>query len=156
MNIRCSFCQTPYTLGRVEKLAALQHMYTENLNHYDSHCPRCRRANPVLRQKLEMTMPNWRDALKELEAEMTAHPQKEAPPLRGKPETAPVAETGSKPAQAPVKEKLEAMAKPAAQAPAKEKPEAKTKRASQKPAAQPKASAKRARTAKKTETKKGK
>lgn len=145
MNIRCSYCQTPYTLGRIEKLSALQHMYTENLNHYDSHCPRCRRANPVLRQKLEMTFPNWRDALSELEAEMTAHPQQEAPPLRGKPETAPVAETESKPVQAPAKEKPEAKTKPAAQAPAKEKPEAKTK-----------ASAKRARTAKKAETKKGK
>ena len=48
MNIRCSFCQTPYTIGRVEKLDALQHLYAKNLNHYDAHCPRCRRATPVL------------------------------------------------------------------------------------------------------------
>jgi hypothetical protein len=78
MNLRCAFCQTPFSIGRNETLAALQHMYAENLTHYDAHCPRCRRATPVLRQKLEMTLPNWREALKELEAEMAAHPQQAA------------------------------------------------------------------------------
>ncbi|MDL1910727.1 hypothetical protein FBQ81_08530 [Chloroflexi bacterium CFX6] len=135
MNLRCSFCQTPFTLGRVEKLAALQHLYAENLNHYDAHCPRCRRATPVLRQKLEMTMPNWREALKELEAEMTAHPQTEAP--LPKPEPAPAPQAESKPAQPPAKEK-----------PAKEKPAA-GKPASQKPAGQKKAPAGKTTTTKK-------
>jgi hypothetical protein len=79
MNLRCSFCQTPFTVGRVEKLDALQHMDANNLTHYDAHCPRCRRSTPVLRQKLEMTFPNWRDALKDLEKEMKANPQQEAP-----------------------------------------------------------------------------
>ncbi|HKI55141.1 MAG TPA: hypothetical protein VJ987_13520 [Anaerolineales bacterium] len=79
MNLRCSFCQTPFTIGRVEKLDALQHMDANNLSHYDAHCPRCRRATPIPRKRLEMTMPNWRDALKELEAEMKANPQQEAP-----------------------------------------------------------------------------
>ncbi|HEU0297624.1 MAG TPA: hypothetical protein VFR47_33085 [Anaerolineales bacterium] len=78
MNLRCAFCQTPFSIGRNEKLAALQHMYAENLTHYDAHCPRCRRATPVLRQKLEMTLPNWREELKELEAELAAHPQQAA------------------------------------------------------------------------------
>ena len=78
MNLRCAFCQTPFSIGRNEKLAALQHMYAENLTHYDAHCPRCRRATPVLRQRLEMTLPNWREALKELEAELAAHPQQAA------------------------------------------------------------------------------
>lgn len=119
MNIKCSFCQTPYSIGRVEKLDALQHMYANNLNHYDAHCPRCRRATPVLRQKLEMTMPNWRDALKELEKELKANPQPEAP--LPKPETAPVAEAESQPAQAPAKDKP-AKQKPAAQKPAAQKP----------------------------------
>lgn len=119
MNIKCSFCQTPYSIGRVEKLDALQHMYANNLNHYDAHCPRCRRATPVLRQKLEMTMPNWRDALKELEKELKANPQPEAP--LPKPETAPVAEAEAQPAQAPAKDKP-AKQKPAAQKPAAQKP----------------------------------
>jgi len=92
MNLRCSFCQTPFTIGRIEKLDALQEMYARNLTHYDAHCPRCRRATPVLRQRLEMTMPNWRDSLKELEAELKDHPQPEAPLPKPENEPAPVAE----------------------------------------------------------------
>jgi len=95
MNLRCSFCQTPYTLGRVEKLDALQHMDANNLTHYDAHCPRCRRATPVLRKKLEMSMPNWRDSLKELEAELKANPLPEAP--LPTPEPASVTEAVAKP-----------------------------------------------------------
>jgi hypothetical protein len=122
MNLRCSFCQTPYTIGRIEKLDALQHMDANNLTHYDAHCPRCRRATPVLRQKLEMTMPNWREALKELEAELKANPQPEAPPPT--PEPAPVAEAESKPehhrrnrAGKAAKEEAKPVAKPKAKAP---------------------------------------
>lgn len=95
MNLRCSFCQTPFSIGRIETLDALQHMDANNLSHYDAHCPRCRRSTPVLRQKLEMTIPNWRDALKELETEMKEHPQQEAP--LPKPEADSVSETESKP-----------------------------------------------------------
>jgi len=95
MNLRCSFCQTPFTIGRLETLDALQHLDANNLTHYDAHCPRCRRSTPVLRQKLEMTMPNWREALKELEKEMKANPQQEAP--LPKPEAAPAPEAESKP-----------------------------------------------------------
>lgn len=89
MNIRCSFCQTPYAIGRAEKIAALQHLYAENLTHYDAHCPRCRRATPVLREKLEATLPDWRDALHELEQEA------EAAPATAAPEPAEVSQTGS-------------------------------------------------------------
>jgi hypothetical protein len=120
MNLRCSFCQTPYTIGRLEKLDALQHMDANNLTHYDAHCPRCRRATPVLRQKLEMTFPDWRDALKELETELKEHPQPEAP--LPKPETEPAAEAESKPehhrtrAGKAVKEAEKPAAKPRAKA----------------------------------------
>ena len=114
MNLRCAFCQTPYTIGRLEKLDALQHMFANNLSHYDAHCPRCRRSTPVLRQKLEMTMPNWREALKELEAEMKAHPQQEAPLPKLEAVSAPQAE--SKPVETPAKEK------PAKDKSAKDKP----------------------------------
>lgn len=79
MNIRCSFCQTPYTLGRVALLDALQEVDAKKLTHYDAHCPRCRRAIPIQRQRLEMAMPRWRDELKAFEKEMKAHPQQEAP-----------------------------------------------------------------------------
>lgn len=89
MNIRCSFCQTPYTLGRVALLDALQEVDANKLTHYDAQCPRCRRATKIPRQKLEMAMPNWKDQLKEFEKEMKQHPQHEAP--LPQPETTPVA-----------------------------------------------------------------
>ena len=79
MNIRCAFCQTPYTLSRVAMLDALQEVDSHNLTHYDAHCPRCRRATRIPRQRLEMAMPNWRNELKEFEKEMKEHPQQEAP-----------------------------------------------------------------------------
>ncbi|HLO34169.1 MAG TPA: hypothetical protein VK249_33800 [Anaerolineales bacterium] len=93
MNIRCAFCQTPYTLSRVEMLDALQEIDAHNLTHYDAHCPRCRRATQIPRQRMEMAMPNWRAELKEFEAEMKEHPQHEAPA----PEAAPAAEAQSTP-----------------------------------------------------------
>ena len=79
MNLRCSFCQTPYTLSRVAILDALQEVDAGNLSYYDAHCPKCRRATHVTRQKLELAMPNWREELKQFEKEMKAHPQQEAP-----------------------------------------------------------------------------
>jgi len=112
MNLRCSFCQTPFTIGRIEKLDALQHMDANNLNHYDAHCPRCRRATAIVRKRLEMTMPNWREALKELEAEMKANPQQEAP--LPKPETDSSSEAESKPEEKPAKEEKKPAAKKAA------------------------------------------
>ena len=111
MNIRCSFCQTPYTLSRVAMLDALQEVDAGNLSHYDAHCPRCRRATPIPRQKLEMAMPNWREELKQFEKEMKEHPQAEAP--LPKPEATPVAEAA--PAPEPAAPKKEATkSKPAA------------------------------------------
>ena len=114
MNLRCSFCQTPFTMGRLDKLTALQHMETEKLSHYDVHCPRCRRATPVQRTKMELTMPNWRDALKELEADMKAHPQQEAPLPKAEADPEPKAE--SKPEPKTKEEKKPAAKKPAAKA----------------------------------------
>ncbi len=79
MNLRCAFCQTPYAIGRNETLVALQMMETENLSHYDAHCPRCRRATQVPRQKLEISMPNWKAALSAAEPEPEPAPAKKAP-----------------------------------------------------------------------------
>lgn len=111
MNIRCAFCQTPYTLSRVAMLDALQEVDAGKLSHYDAHCPRCRRATRIPRQRLEMAMPNWKDELKSFEKEMKQHPQQEAP--LPKPETTPVAEAAPAPEAAPAK-KSTAKAKSAA------------------------------------------
>ena len=115
MNIRCSFCQTPYTLSRVAMLDALQEVDSKKLSHYDAHCPRCRRATPIPRQRLEMAMPNWREELKQFEKDMKANPQQEAP--LPKPETTPVTETEAAPEPAAEKKgatKPKASAAPAA------------------------------------------
>ena len=111
MNIRCSFCQTPYTLSRVAMLDAMQEVDAGKLTHYDAHCPRCRRATPIPRQRLEMAMPNWKEELKAFEKEMKQHPQQEAP--LPKPETTPVAEAAPAPEPAPAR-KAATKAKPAA------------------------------------------
>ncbi|HVN16536.1 MAG TPA: hypothetical protein VMT73_12400 [Anaerolineales bacterium] len=65
INLRCSFCQNLYTVSRNEIVAALQNIEAENLHHYDSHCPRCRHANPIPRERLEWAVPNWREVLME-------------------------------------------------------------------------------------------
>ena len=101
MNIRCAFCQTPYTLSRVAMLDALQEVDSQNLTHYDAHCPRCRRATRIPRQRLEMAMPNWRNELKEFEKQMKEHPQQEAPLPDA--ESTPVAGTLSPSKAAPAK-----------------------------------------------------
>jgi hypothetical protein len=92
-------------------LDALQEVDSKNLTHYDAHCPRCRRATPIPRQKLEMAMPKWRDELKEFEAEMKEHPQQAAPAPTSTTEPASVAEKESKPAPGPVSPKPKADAK---------------------------------------------
>lgn len=123
MNIRCAFCQTPYTLSRVAMLDALQEVDSKHLSHYDAHCPRCRRATQIPRQRLEMAMPNWREELKQFETEMKEHPQHEAP--LPAPEIAPVAEATPAPEATPAKE---GATKPKPKAtPAASKPKAATR-----------------------------
>ncbi|MCZ7548567.1 MAG: hypothetical protein M5U11_05350 [Anaerolineales bacterium] len=107
MNLRCTYCQTPFTIGRLEKLAALQRMQAEHLHHYDAFCPRCRRANSVSRQRLEMFTPGWQEGLKTLEQE-AARLEKErtasasAPPKRSPPPPPPRGPRGSQPAPPPI------------------------------------------------------
>jgi hypothetical protein len=94
MNIRCAFCQTPYAIGRTETISALQMMEAENLTHYDAHCPRCRRATQIPRQKLEISMPNWKEALATL-GESEPEP---APASTPKAKAAPAKKAEAKPA----------------------------------------------------------
>lgn len=122
MNIRCAFCQTPYTLSRVAMLDALQEVDSKNLTHYDAHCPRCRRATQIPRQRLEMAMPNWREELKQFEKEMKEHPQQEAP--LPAPEASPMAEAAPEPAPA---KKAATKPKPAAVPAEESKPKAATR-----------------------------
>ncbi len=129
MNLRCAFCQTPYTLSRNDKLIALQHMDVEKLSHYDTHCPRCRKATRVQRKNLEATFPNWREALHELEVQAEPLDQTQGKPVPAstpKPEVDPVAQAESKPAHKP---RTHAKAKPETPKPAAKKAAAKQKSA---------------------------
>ena len=133
MNIRCAFCQTPYTLSRVAMLDALQEMDSKNLTHYDAHCPRCRRATSIERKRMEMFFPNWRDALKQFEAEMKEHPQHEAPASAPTPELASVTQAESKPVPMPAREKRARHAS-ASKAETKVEPEVTSAKSAAKPA----------------------
>jgi hypothetical protein len=136
MNIRCAFCQTPYTLSRVEMLDALQEMDSHNLTHYDAHCPRCRRATQIPRQRMEMAMPKWRDELKEFEAEMKEHPQQAAPASAPAAEAVPVKETESQPEPVPAKAKAkgDTKAKPPSKKEIGQKPAARSELGKKTPA----------------------
>jgi len=80
MNLRCIYCQTPFTLSRSEMLGAIINMNEKNQNHYDAHCPRCRRANSISRQRMELFFPNWREAAKQQAAEPVTPPTPVSPP----------------------------------------------------------------------------
>lgn len=108
MNLKCLYCQTPFTLSMNEKIGALRLMHTENMHHYDAYCPRCRRANSVSRERLEMFTPGWQQAINAPAPEQT--------------------ESSAAPVPAP--KKAEAVAKPAAS-------RAKHPTAEKKPAAKP-------------------
>jgi phage FluMu protein Com len=171
MNLRCTYCQTPFTVGRLEKLAAIQRLQAENLQHYDVFCPRCRRANSVSRQRLEVFTPGWQEGLKTLETEAAnvekGRAEPASTPQATKPAPAPVEATRNRHAPRPVAAApSRADSKPAAtaspkgkpaakKADVKAKPTAKKTVAKAKPAAKkPVAKAKPAAKAKKTASKK--
>ena len=93
MNLRCMYCQTMFGISRESMLIALQSMEEDNLNYFEFHCPKCRRANRVERKKLERANPKWQESLKQMakeaakaEKEETAAAKKEesAPPKKAK------------------------------------------------------------------------
>jgi hypothetical protein len=149
MNLRCTYCQTPFTLGMDEKIAALRKMHAEDLHHYDAHCPRCGRANPVSRERLEMFTPGWETAIAsapQAGAEETPAPEPEpAPVMASEPAPTPMQEPAKK---APARHRHASAAKKAAKAAVK-KAAAKAKA---KPAAKKKAAAKSKKTAPKKKT----
>ncbi len=132
MNLRCIYCQTPFTISRSEMLGAIVNMNEKNQNHYDAHCPRCRRANSISRQRMELFFPNWREAAKKQAAVPVA-----PPPMP--------AATSLKTKPVPKAKKAVASKAPASKAPAK------SSTAAKKPAAKKTTSVKA--TAKKAHTK---
>ncbi|MCZ2126808.1 MAG: hypothetical protein LC099_03425 [Anaerolineales bacterium] len=131
LNLRCLYCQTPFTVGRAEMLSALISMDAKGQNHYDAHCPRCRRANSISRQRMELFYPNWREAAKQ---------------------EAKAAVVAEKPAKLEETEPIKKAKKPAAKA----KPATEKKPSAKKPAAEKKTAVKKTttKTSKTSETKK--
>jgi len=137
MNLRCIYCQTPFTLARNEMLSAIVTMNEKHQSHYDAHCPRCRRANSISRQRMELFFPNWQDAAKQLASAPPAPAVNEDVPAAAFLKTEPVSKAvkaaaspskAKKSAAAPsVKEKKPAAAKvPAAKKTAVKKATAKS------------------------------
>ena len=85
MNLRCIYCQTPFTLSRTEMLGAIISMNEKSQNHYDAHCPRCRRANSISRQRMELFFPNWQEAAKHQAAAPVAPPMPASTALKTEP-----------------------------------------------------------------------
>jgi hypothetical protein len=118
MNLRCIYCQTPFTLPRAEMLSAIITMNERHQSHYDAHCPRCRRANSISRQRMELFFPNWQDAAKQLASAPPPTPKEEitaSTPLKTEPLPKTAKETVKK---APAEKKTVATASPKEKKPA--------------------------------------
>ena len=57
MQITCTFCATPFAIGKDEAETAIQKMVAEKLSFYNVHCPHCRRAIKVTRQQFKLFPP---------------------------------------------------------------------------------------------------
>jgi hypothetical protein len=129
MNLRCIYCQTPFTLPRAEMLSAIITMNERHQSHYDAHCPRCRRANSISRQRMELFFPNWQDAAKELASAPPPAPKEEisaSAPIKTLPLPKAAKETVKKATAAKKPAEKAATASPKEKKPAAKKTAAKT------------------------------
>ena len=69
MQLRCTYCQTMFSISQEEMLAGLEHMEEHKQAFYDAHCPNCRRANRVERARMERFFPDWKKTLKTMAKE---------------------------------------------------------------------------------------
>jgi hypothetical protein len=125
-------------------LSAIVIMNEKSQNHYDAHCPRCRRANSISRQRMELFFPNWKEAAKQQASAPAAPPPVASPPT---PQVEPPAsaflktEPLPKSARAAIEKKPEdkkpAVKKSAAKQPVAKKPAAKSPAAKKPVAKQP-------------------
>jgi phage FluMu protein Com len=126
MNLRCIYCQTPFTLARAEMLSAIVTMNEKHQTHYDAHCPRCRRANSISRQRMELFFPNWQEAAKQAASAPPAEVVPASATLKTEPlpkavKAAAVKKAPAKAVKAPAAKKTSAVKPAAKKAPAKGK-----------------------------------
>lgn len=140
MNLRCIYCQTPFSISRSEMLGAIITMNERNQSHYDAHCPRCRRANSISRQRVELFYPNWKEDAAKLKTSAAAEPpvSKAEPPASAflKTEPLPKAKVAAEKKPAEKKPAAKPAATKSAAKPAVKKTTTKTA-AEKKPAAKP-------------------
>lgn len=60
MQIRCQQCHKPFGLSKEVVHQALDTLEAENLQHYNVHCPHCRRTNMVSKAELQRAAPDWK------------------------------------------------------------------------------------------------
>lgn len=60
MQVRCYNCHKQFSLSMDTILAALDQVSIENLKHYNTPCPYCRRINRVSAQELHRAAPDWK------------------------------------------------------------------------------------------------
>jgi hypothetical protein len=95
MQLKCSFCSTPFALSNDQVAEAIAILKKDPHGHYDAHCPKCRRANKLPRKMFAMH-PAYRRMLESSEppAEPAAEPVRETGKKSAKPE-----EAGKEPAK---------------------------------------------------------
>jgi hypothetical protein len=78
MQLKCTFCSTPFALSNDQVAEAIEILRKDPHAHYDAHCPRCRRANKLSRRMFEVN-PAYRRMLHAPEppAEEAAPPAEE-------------------------------------------------------------------------------
>jgi hypothetical protein len=60
MQIRCQHCHRPFGLDKTGVHAALDQLSSENLGHYNVHCPHCGKSNQISRIELQRAAPDWK------------------------------------------------------------------------------------------------
>jgi hypothetical protein len=110
MQLRCTYCQTMFSISQDEMLAGLEHMEEQKQAFYDAHCPKCRRANRVERARMERVFPDWKKAIKKMEKESSqakAVTEKPAAPAPAKTTSSPQRKASSTAKKQPAGKKKE-------------------------------------------------
>ena len=57
MQIKCSYCTTPFAMSKEEAEIAIRQIVEEKQSFYNIHCPHCRRAIKVTKKQIQMFLP---------------------------------------------------------------------------------------------------
>ncbi len=60
MQLKCSFCNTMFNIGREESQLIAEKFHNGEIAHYDAHCPKCRRAYKLTREQFVRANPALR------------------------------------------------------------------------------------------------